>query len=391
MAYIQKNKLNKSAFGDQVVVQMTPKIQYSFEYDIVNNTRLFTDVETNGGAVTTSAAMAVCDTSTTANSVASLESVRPAKYNSGFGARARFTTLFSAPATSCTQLVGIFDETGSTAKFKNGYGIGYNGTTLQLKHFLNDSDVSVTYTNPSGFTLDPTKLNIWQIDYAYLGIGDIIFSVYDTAKKDFVEVHRIQKANAQTVPHSYNPNYKLWMYADNGATTSQVSVKSASMSYFILGNVKQSQTQVYSLGYNATLSSVTTQSQLFSIRNKTTYTSATNFIDILLEGFSAQFEATANARGICKVVLNPTLGGSPSWSDLSATDSIVEVDTAQTTVSSEGVLLAVAYLAGSLDRENLIDLVDESILIRPGDEIAVLVESTNPATFTAFLSWHELF
>lgn len=389
-----------SAFGDHATVAITPILQYAFEYNMVDNTRYWTLTETNGGTVTTSAAQAVVNTSTTASSVAAMRSVRPARYRAGLGAKFRFTAKFSAAATSCKQIIGIFDETGSTTVYKNGYGIGYDGTTFKLIHYLNDADVSVNLsaaddpldgTGASGITIDQTKLNIFEIDFAYLGTGDIIFKIYSTIQNRFVEFHRIQRANAQTVPHSYNPNYKVTLYADNAGTTSDVTVSTASMMYAIMGHVDIQETHQLSFGYDTSLGSVTTQTQIFSIRSKTTYTSVTNLVDSILENFSGSYNANAAATGNFEIQINPTLNGVASWADIDATDSIMEVDTAQTTVSAAGRTILKAYVAGQYDRVNLIELVSENIYISPGDEVAVLVESSASATFNAFLSWKELF
>lgn len=389
-----------SQFGDLVVADLTAVLRFSFEYNTVNNTRLWTATETNGGTVSTAEAQAVINTSTTANSVAAIKSRRPAKYQSGFGSKIRFTARFSSPATSCVQIIGSFDETGSTTTFKNGYGIGYNGTTLQLIHYVNDTDSSINLSaaddpldgnGSSGFTLDPTKINLYEIDYGYQGVGDIVYRVYSSSDKAFVDIHRVKTSNVSATPHSYNPNNRLWVYADNGATTSDVTTYAASMMYAIQGHTKFSEIQQPQEGYTGSASGVTTQTQVFSIRNKSTYTSVTNLVDLIIEAISVNFEGAGNARGTIKLALNPTLGGVASWTDISTTDSIAEYDTAQTTVSSEGTVLAVIYLSGQFDRVNMIDLINERLFLSPGDEIAVLASATGSSSFDVFLAWQELF
>jgi len=41
------------------------------------------------------------------------------KYKAGFGGLGRFTALFTTGVASTSQWVGLFDEFGSTADFKN--------------------------------------------------------------------------------------------------------------------------------------------------------------------------------------------------------------------------------------------------------------------------------
>lgn len=389
-----------SAFGDAVTNELTPILQYAFEYNTVDNTEFWKIVETSGGTVSTSNAMAILSSSSTANSVANMQSVRPARYRSGFGSKLRFTAKFSTPAANCMQIIGIFDESGSTNVYKNGYGIGYDGTTFKLINFTNDADNSVLLSNAddpldgsgaSGVEIDQTKLNIFEIDFAYLGAGDIVFRIYSTIENRFVEIHRIHNANTKENPHSYNPNFRVCAYVDNGATTSNVSVSTASIMYAIQGKTRFRELQQTSFDFSTSIDSVTTQTQMFSIRNKSTYTSVANFIDIILSNVSASYQATAAARGVLKIVKNPTLGGTASWTDINTTDSIVEYDTAQTTVSNQGKVLGVLYFAGQFDKDNFESLMDDSFFISPGDEVAILVESTQSATFNAFLSWRELF
>lgn len=389
-----------SAFGDLISSELSPISQYAFEYNMVDNTEFWSLTETNGGTVTTNNAKALVRSNTTTGAVAQMKSARPVRYRAGLGTKFRFTAVFSAPAASCHQIIGIFDETGSTTPYKNGYGIGYDGTTLKLFHFLNDTDQSLALsaatdpldgTGASGITIDPTKLNIFEIDFAYLGTGDIIYRIYSTSQQKFVEIHRVQRANLFAVPHSYNPNYNIYLYAANNGTTSDVSVSTASMAHFVQGFTRYREIHQPTFGYETSATGVTTKTQLFSIRNKSTYTSVINLIDILPLYFSCSYEASVAGRGVIKIVKNPTLGGTASWTDISTTNSVVEVDTAQTTVTDEGKLLAVFYVGGQFDSRGPLEIEKEGLFISPGDEVAVLVESTQSADVDAFISWKELF
>jgi hypothetical protein len=164
------------------------------------------------------------------------------------------------------------------------------------------------------------------------------------------------------------------------------------MSYFVEGVTKHIERQQpqFSSG-EKTKASVTSEVAIFTIRNKATYASKTNFIDLLLENIGGSIEASAaNNLGKIRIIKNATLGGSPSYADIEATDSIVDIDTAGTTVTG-GKTLQVVSLAGKNDRISEGDLTNYEIILSPGDTITVAGTSANSATINASLLWKELF
>lgn len=85
---------------------------------------------------------------------------------------------------------------------------------------------------------------------------------------------------------------------------------------------------------------------------------------------------------------NATLGGVPSYTDISATDSVVSIDTAGTTVTGGTELLSFE-LAGKNDKANE-ELLNLRFVIHPGETITVAGSSANSATIKASLLWKEL-
>ena len=47
----------------------------------------------------------------------------------------------------------------------------------------------------SGATLDPTKLNVFQINFRWLGAGQIRFSIENPLNGDMIVFHEIRYAN----------------------------------------------------------------------------------------------------------------------------------------------------------------------------------------------------
>lgn len=393
-------ELPLTAFGDMRVAELTPQLQGSFEYT-VDNTELNTNTVANGGTVTQSNGMCVVGTSTTTASTAKFRTERHAKYRAGLGGLARFTTLFETNIASTEQYVGILDEQGSGAAFKNGLAVGYDGTTFGFHRFQNDTKITVAQadfnrdkldgTGPSGMTLNPTKLNVWAIRYQYLGAGDIQLLCEDDDTGELVVVHETVYTNANTQPSTFNPNYHFTIWADNKATTTNLVVKSSSYAYFVEGKTKYYEThQPQQSSGTIEKTSVTTEVAIFTIRCKATYASKTNFIDSVLELLSASVEAGgANNLATIRLVKNTTLGGTPSWSDINTSDSIMEIDSSGTTLTGGKELLSI-QLAGKNDKA-LIDVTPYDILLRDGDTVTVSGISASSATFDASLLWKELF
>ena len=104
----------------------------------------------------------------------------------------------------------------------------------------------------------------------------------------------------------------------------------------------------------------------------------------------ASIEASAaNNLGSVRIVVNATLGGTPSFSDISTTDSVVEIDTSATTVT-DGKTIMILELAGKNDSK-VLGVADIELVIAPGETITFEGTSANSATFRANNLWKELF
>lgn len=393
------NNRPRSAFGELLVVHPSPIFQGSFEYT-VSNTDIISTTVVNGGTVTQSNAMAVVSTSTTTGSTAELETEAHAKYRAGQGGALEFTSLCASPVAGTKQLQGLADERGSSQAYKNGYMIGYEGTTYGFHRYQNDTLTTVAQsdwddpmdgTGSSGMTLVHTNLNVFKIQFQYLGAGAIKLFIENDLTGEFVLVHTILYSNKFTVPSVYNPNFHFHMFADNGATTSNMTIQSASYAYFVEGMAGFTEVhQPQNSSGVVQKTSVTTETAIFTIRNRATYFSKNNFLDVVLENVFASVEASnANNLSSIRLIKNTTLGGSPSWSDINTNNSIVEIDTAGTTVTGGTTILNIP-LAGKNDK-GIEKLIEYQIFLRQGESITVAGSSAGSATIEAGILWKELF
>ncbi len=92
-------------------------------------------------------------------------------------------------------------------------------------------------TNPSGMTLDHTKLNVYQIAMRWLGAGVISYALEDEASGTLVYVHREHFTNKNIRPHTDNPSFKITYNAVNTTNTTDITVFGASIYAAIEGTI----------------------------------------------------------------------------------------------------------------------------------------------------------
>lgn len=180
----------------------------------------------------------------------------------------------------------------------------------------------------SGITLDPTKGNVFQITYPFLGFGPIKFFVQDPEDGELHLVHTLPWGNTNTRPSTDNPTFPLYMEAVNTTNTSDIAVSTASMAAFIDG---LRETLGVNKGVSATKTlAAATEEPVLTIRMRDVYQS---------EKCRSQFKlnlvnASVNHNKPCgfKFYLNATLTGA-SFTDLSTANSAIEVDTSATAIS----------------------------------------------------------
>lgn len=389
-----------TAFGDLRVAELTPIYQLSFEYTVTNTE--IGEISTAGsGAVTQADAMCVVNTGATTASAAKWVNAHNVKYRSGFGGLFRGTGLFTAGVAGTEQMIGLADTPGSSATHMNGYAVGFDGETFGFMRWQNDVlntvaladwDDPLDDSGASGYTLVPTKLNVYFIQFQYLGGGAIKIWVEDTDTGDMILAHTVPYSGLFIVPSVYNPNFHLMVHALNKATTADLTVKSGSMSYFVEGKSQPSELQQPHFSTDELQKTgITAERAIFTIRNKISYAGKDNFIDLVLSNIGGSIEASsANNLGKLRLVKNATLGGAPSYSDINTTDSIVEIDTAGTTVTG-GKSLFNSSFAGKNDRISEGNLTDYDLIMSHGDTITLAGFSANPATINGSLLWKELF
>lgn len=122
-------------------------------------------------------------------------------------------------------------------------------------------------TNPSGMLLDPTKLNVYQIQLRWLGAGMITFSIEDQISGQIIPVHTVHYTNQHTRPHLDNPSFKLGYVTYSLGSTTNLTVRGGSMMGAIEGDIRQTE---LNRAYSTSKSSLNTSDTVYhmmTIRN----------------------------------------------------------------------------------------------------------------------------
>jgi hypothetical protein len=378
--------LPRGAFGEISTIQPTPVVQGSFIYNI--NSDIFDTASSGGGTTTQASAMAVLQTDTSANSYAEITTKRYLKYRPGQGAHLRGTALFTSGVSGSEQLFGAGDP-------DDGLFFGYDGSSFGILTRVDGtntwipqaswSDDVMDGTGPSGRTLDPTKGNVFDIQFQWLGFGMIRFGIEDEETGRFTPVHRIDFANNNTSPSLFNPSFPVMWRVENTSNTSNLTLKGASCIGEVEGKISYLG-PTNSIG-NTKTGITTTLTNILTIRNKSTYQSLNNRTPINALKYSIAVDGTQTAE--FELVKNATLGGTPSYTDISTSTSVVDYDTSGTTVTGGAVVDF-----GSLGKEDSVSVSPriEDFILLPGETLTLAVNATGgTTTATVGIRWVEDF
>ena len=376
----------KSAFGLLKVEQDVPAIQIDFVYN--NSTQLIIPTTSNLGTVSNSNAMVELNTGAAANSYAIVRSRRFVRYRPGQGVNVMFTSVFTPGVVGSMQLAGV----GTDAE---GLFFGYSGSNYGILRRSNGID-NWTFQNDwnvdrmdgkmgSSQVLDPSKGNVYRITYQWLGYGMLFFLIEDGSTGGFVVVHKIKYANNFTVPSMLNPSLPVRYEVKNTTNTTPIIMKSPCACAMVEG-IRSFLGFTFGIDNTKTITSNLVLTNIITLRSKTVYSGKANFIPVFLRLLSVGSDGTKNS--IIYIIKTANVAGTPVWTDVNTIDSVVEYDTAGTTVT--GGLQIAAFTFGKLESRTQ-SLLDLDIYLDPGDTLtmAAKLTATGSSDVSASLTWFE--
>lgn len=377
-----------SAFGEIPVAQFLPVTGWNFHYN-VNSEMVTTTTVT--GTVTATRSMALLSTGAGAGQSAQIQTVRALRYIPGQGGLVRFTAIFSTCTAGSSQIVGLGDT-------NDGLFFGCNGDTFGVLRRQNGVD---TWTPKASWSeaantnidniLDITKGNVYQIKYQWLGFGQINFYIEQPATGSFELVHAIKYANANSEPSVFNPTLPILARVANTSNSSNIQLKTPS-AVAGLDGVMDGPAPIHPFSFYRTVkagkTNITTETNVVTIRNESTFQGVTNRVRVRLSHLSLLGEGTGSNTVTIQGKKNVTLGGSPSYTAINANTSVTSYDTAGTTVT--GGTLVFSFEVG----RNIAfsqDLEAFGVELAPGETLTISVTSASAIAPDLNLTWIELF
>jgi hypothetical protein len=254
---------------------------------------------------------------------------------------------------------------------------------LKTDAHVAQSSWNVTTTPFAGF--DPTQLNVYRIQFGYLGVANIDFFIYNPETGEYVLVHRIKWANTNSTTHVGSPNFKIgWTAASLGSSGTNLTVEGASAELAIQGDeVLRNDTHAV----EASKASVTTAAtNVLTLKNRVVFGNRFNLGKVKPLRLSVDNDHTKGL--IVEIYKNATIGGTTNFQLIDEFNSVSSYDSAGTTVTG-GKFLDGFTIGGG--ESNSISLKDITPDFEPEDTLTVACRtvSQTATTTTVILTWQE--
>jgi hypothetical protein len=197
--------------------------------------------------------------------------------------------------------------------------------------------------------IDPTKLNVFEVHYPYLGAGNVTFWVMDNETDQMIKVHTLRYANLNTVPSLRNPSLRIGIASYSLGSTTNLTTQSASVFGGMQG--KQSFTRNPRAVSATKNSNSTTAQAILSVRNREVFNGYYNQGEIQPLILSL-FNGSTSRAVVFEISTSATLGGEPNWQYLG--DSLItEYDISATTATGGNPLFQFTVAPNTAERINI--------------------------------------
>ena len=239
---------------------------------------------------------------------------------------------------------------------------------------------------PSLMNLDPSKGNVYQIDYQS-GYGQIVYCIEEPGRGYVVPVHRLQFTNVNDGPNLSLPSLRIgWFAASLGSSGTNLELYGTKAAGLVDGPIIPFRNpEAIS---NSKTSIGTSLTPVLSIRVRADFNNDINVSQILPQNAFIAVDGTKPARAT--VILNGVFTGEPNWTYIDESDSVVEYDTAATGVSIGAGSTRLGVIALGKSDGRSINLKSENVTVQRTQVITIAVQSTSGTTdSTVSLDWIE--
>jgi len=361
MSYIEdvfiagQDSANFDAFQRLRVSEVTTLIDIK---QLHNKQPLLIDEILNGTATSihsTDNAATTLETSA-ANDYVIRQTFQRANYQSGKSHYILMTFSGLNTQTNVNKKVGYFSSSTVapyTADY-NGIFLENDGVNLYIRVYKNGTlthsivqsswDDPMDGTGDSGVNLDFSEMQIFAIDFQWLGAGRIRF--YFEIAGQLVKAHQVLNANVESQVYMSSPNQPLrWEIRQSGAGSGRFNQICSSVNSEGATNLIGKVLSANSSNNDLQLTSSGTRYCAMGIRLKTTH------FDSVIDILNFDYLAETNDPALWELVLNPTIGaGTFTYTDV--TDAAVQISVGNQTAGTPptatgGTTLASGYVSGN--------------------------------------------
>lgn len=229
--------------------------------------------------------------------------------------------------------------------------------------------------NPSGVTLNPQKLNVYQINFRWLGAGEMRYAVENPLNGDMIFFHHEHYSNRNTDVHLDNPSLKIGYVAAelSGSSGIGVTVSGASMLGAIEGLVNPTNYPIAAYSSRTDNISANTITHVLSVKGSLLSNNKINTRELIINKIAIGAVASAAAPCLVYLYLNPTTTSKLNFTPLSDASSYSTTDA----VVSGTPIAVFSVATGS---PQTIDVTDLRIVIPPKTILSLAISSSSILT-----------
>jgi hypothetical protein len=280
----------------------------------------------------------------------------------------------------------VGDKTGTFSYSSTGTAVASFTEVTAGVAKTNNYVAQSAWDKPTPFAgFDPTLINLYKIQYAYLGVATLKFLIYDPILVDYVQVHQMPFSNVSaTQTNVGNPNMKIGWIAYSLGSTTNLTVRGASLAMAVEGKNIVKNT---SFGSSNTVASIgTTGSIILALKNRNTFGKIYNLSKI--EPLNASINNDHTKGAIIEIIKDITLVGDTIYEYIEENNSVAIVEKSGLTYTGGRVIESFTVASGgSVD----IELAKLNIELLP-NEILIIFAKTISGTATSMtgtMAWME--